>query len=246
MKNKSIYLAVLNQGYIASGLTDLLTLIVQNDAYKIYLSYPNQKPITYNRNNITQKFLATDADYLMMIDSDVIPPPNILNLVDFDKDIITPLMLVKQKGMLIPLFLKMNKDGIYDTDDYINKVGLQECDATGTGCIIIKRNVLEKLKHPFQNKYDQDGIKTLGQDFYFCQRAKELGFKVWVHLDYIAEHLFTDSLREQFYYFLKDIKRDKEYLMLKDILKEEKPKLYSKIIEKLNEKMLQTTISSYP
>ena len=237
MKQKTIYLAVLNQGTVRTDLSQLINLIIQNDSYRIMLTYPVAKPITNNRNTIVQKFLATDCDYLMMIDDDIVPPANILNLADFNVDIITPLMFVKQKGMLIPLFLTRNKDGIYDAADYLNKVGLQEVDATGTGCIIIKREVLENIKHPFENVYDEDGIKTLGNDFYFCQRAKKLGYKIWVHLDYVASHHSVQDLRDEFYKDLRLYKAEREMFFMKEALKQ-KPILFNRIMGEVNEKSL--------
>src|SRR3990167_10580536 len=235
IRQKNIYLAVLNQGEIRTDLSQIINLIIQNDSYRIYLTYPAGKPITNNRNTIVQKFLASECDYLMMIDSDIIPPPNILNLADFNVDIITPLMFVKQKGVLIPLFLKRNKDGMYDAADYLGRTGLQEVDATGTGCIIIKREVLEKVKHPFENVYDEDGIKTLGNDFYFCQKARKLGYKVWVHLDYVASHHTVQDLKDQFYEQLQAYKSDKELFFTKEALKR-KPRLYDRIMREVKEK----------
>lgn len=220
-KKKKIFLAILNQGEIKTDLAKILNYLQQNDSYEIMVSFPSAKPITNNRNMIVQKFLAIkDCDYLMMIDDDIIPPPNILNLVDFEKDIITPLMFVQQKGTLIPLYLRRNADGIYDAGNYLKEKGLQEVDATGTGCIIIKREVLEKLDHPFRNEYDRDGIKKLGNDFNFCKRAKELGFKVWVHLDYISDHISECSLREIFMDKIKQYNQEKELNQIKQVLKE--------------------------
>ena len=239
IKQRNIYLAVLNQGEIRTDLSQIINLIIQNDSYRIYLTYPTGKPITNNRNTIVQKFLASECDYLMMIDSDIIPPPNILNLADFNVDIITPLMFVKQKGMLIPLFLKRNKDGIYDAADYLGRTGLQEVDATGTGCIIIKREVIEAIKHPFENVYDEDGIKTLGNDFKFCQKARELGYKAWVHLDYVASHHATQDLKDEFYEQLGKYKLEQELFFFKEELKK-KPRLYNVITKKVKEKSLLT------
>ena len=236
LKQKTVYLAILNQGTIRTDLAQVINIIIQNDSYRIQLTYPVAKPITNNRNTIVQKFLATDCDYLMMIDSDIVPPPNILTLVDFDKDIATPLMFVRQKGLLIPLFLKRNKDGMYDAADYLNKTGMQEVDATGTGCIVIKREVVKSMKYLFQNRYDEDGIKTLGNDFAFCQDAKKLGYKVWVHLDYVAGHHSVQDLKETFYEQLKLYKVEKELFMLKELIKD-KPE-YNEIIKELKEKSL--------
>jgi hypothetical protein len=237
-KKKKIFLAILNQGEIKTDLAKTIHYIQQNDSYDVFVSYPAAKPITNNRNTIVQKFLAIkDCDYLMMIDSDIIPQPNILNLVDFQKDIITPLMFVHQKGTLIPLYLRRNADGIYDAGNYLEEKGLQEVDATGTGCIIIKREVLEKLEYPFRNEYDKDGIKKFGNDFNFCKRAKELGFKVWVHLDYITDHIADYSLRELFMDKIRQYHNEKELNQIKQVLKEKK--LLDEILEevdKLNDK----------
>ena len=230
IKQKSIYLSILHQGEINTELVKVINMMIGEQSYKIHLNYSGIKPITNNRNTLVQKFLATDCDYLMMIDDDIVPPPNILRLVDFDKDIITPFMFTQQKGRLLPIFLKRNADGIYDMDDYINKVGLQEVDATGTGCIIIKREVLEKVKHPFENQYDQDGIKTSGNDYHFCEMAKELGFKIWVHLDYVASHYSTVDLRDLFYGEMAKYKTEKELHQIKDYLTLNNPQLLTKIL----------------
>jgi|TARA_Y100000310_G_scaffold312222_1_gene359299 hypothetical protein len=236
IRQKTIYVAILNQGDIRTDLAQVINVMIQNDSYRLQLTYPAAKPITNNRNTIVQKFLATDCDYLMMVDSDIVPPINILNLADFDKDIITPLMFVKQKGMLIPLFLKRNRDGMYDAADYLGKVGLQEVDATGTGCIIIKREVVEEMKHLFKNRYDEDGIKVLGNDFAFCQDAKKLGFRVWVHLDYVAGHHSTQDLKDEFYEQLGKYRIEREMHFLKEALKG-KP-MYKKLMRDVKEKAL--------
>src|SRR3990167_1062308 len=200
-------------------------MMIQNDSYRIMLTYPAAKPITNNRNTIVQKFLANDCDYLMMVDSDIIPP----------------VMFVKQKGMLIPLFLKRGKDGIYDSDDYLTKVGLQEVDATGTGCIFIKREVLENVKHPFENRYDEDGIKILGNDFAFCQMAKEKGYRVWVHLDYVASHHSVQDLKDEFYEKLKKYRTARELFFVKEILKQ-KPRYYDKVMREVQMKSLKAGV----
>jgi hypothetical protein len=231
LRQRNVLIAVLNQGTLNTDLVKVINTMIQQDSYRIGLSYPVGKPITNNRNTIVQKFLAQKQyDYLMMIDSDIVPPPNILKLLDFQKDIITPLMFVMQKGKVLPLYLKIHKDGQYDfSRDYLEKQGLQEIDATGTGCIILSRKVLETIKHPFRNEYDTDGIKKLGNDLSFCKRAKKEGFKVWVHLDYVADHHATCSLKEIYYTVLQKEKTEEELKKVNDYLKD-KPKLLEKIL----------------
>ena len=84
MRQVGVYIAILNQGNIRPELALILNQLVYQSKYKIELHYPSEKPISYNRNKIVQDFLSREGmDYLMMIDSDIVPPANVLNLVDF-------------------------------------------------------------------------------------------------------------------------------------------------------------------
>ena len=71
--------------------------------------------------------------------------------------------------------------------------GLQEYDAVGTGCIVIARRVLETIKEPCSPKWE-NGLMILGRDFYMCEKAKKVGFKVWAHWDYLCDHFKELSL----------------------------------------------------
>ena len=126
-----------------------------------------------------------------MIDSDIIPPKNILNLADFQKDVISPICFIFQKDVVAPLLLNMNKEGTYGMADFKGHEGLIEVDGIGTGCIMLSRRVLEdvsKDEAPFADIFDKHGVRKYGLDLAFCQRAKAKGYKVYAHLDYSTEH----------------------------------------------------------
>ena len=217
---KAIYLAVLNQGDIRPELANVITQFVNQDKYELYVTYPAAKPITQNRNKIVQDFLSKPQyDYLIMLDSDNVPPANLLDLVDYQKDIIGSLYFGYQRNMIVPFVLERNKDGLYTIIELKGKRGLIECDAIGTGIIIIKREVLEKVKFPFRNTYDADGIKLFGLDIHFCQQAKELGFKVFCHLDYISSHWVTMDLKDVYAILLdkEDLEKQLKALKSKDL-----------------------------
>lgn len=196
---KAVYIGVLNQGDIRPELALVLQELPQQNKYELHITYPASKPITQNRNKIVQDFLARpEFDYLIMIDSDNVPTDNLLDLVDYQKDIIGVWYCGFQKNMIVPFCMDRGKDGLYTVKDLHDKKGLIECDAVGTGVIVIKREVLENLKFPFRNEYDEDGIKLWGLDFNFCRRAKELGYKVYCHLDHIASHWVTMDLKDYY------------------------------------------------
>ena len=204
-KTKTIYLSILNQGWIRAELMILLNRWMEQIPYRIYLDLPAEKPIEHNRNSIVKRFLETDFDYLMMLDCDIIPPANIWKLVDFDKDVIGGLCFAYKQNRVIPLALKKHpetegeakwKYRTFTRKDIIG--GLTEVDAIGTGCIIIARRVLEypKMKPAFVNYYDKDGLRIEGLDLSFCRRAQELGFKIYVHFDYPCSHYCDMDLKE--------------------------------------------------
>jgi len=196
MKNKKIWIAVLNQGSIRVELSDLLMQLPAQRKYAISISYPAKKPIANNRNSICKRFLESDYDYLLMIDGDCVPNEKVLELADYDKDIIGAVCFGYLKKMLVPFVMKQRKDKRYDVLDINQNGGVVECDAIGTGVMMIARRVLEDMPFPFRVEYDPEGIRTKGLDFNFCRRAKDMGYKVWIDSDMFASHWTTMDLRE--------------------------------------------------
>ena len=199
-KAKTIYVAVLNQGWIRAELVFLLTKWVRESPYNLFLTLPAQKPIMNNRNDIVKKFLLTDFDYLLMLDDDIIPPADFLTLVDYDKDVIGGLCFAcKNKeghDIILPLALEKRKSEREDVEWKYRPLklngneGLIEVDAIGTGAMIIARRVLEhpKMKPAFIDYYDKEGLRIEGLDLSFCRRAKENGFKVYTHTNFPCSH----------------------------------------------------------
>ena len=190
---RGIYIAILNQGEIRVELAHLIAHLAAHTQYNIFYSYPALKPIENNRNQIVLDFLEKkEYEYLLMIDGDIIPPLNILDLANYQKDIVGAACFAFRQNSIVPLILKKEKDNsnMYKVMEVEGTEGLIEADAIGTGCIMIHRRVLEnkKLKHPFRNYYDKNGIRNRGLDLSFCQRAKEIGYKVYCHLDFTCSH----------------------------------------------------------
>ena len=186
-RKPNILVAILHQGNISTELGFRIAQIGMDDRFNVKIKPYSHKPISNNRNIIVKEFLANGYDYLCMIDSDIIPPSNILDLVLVDKDVIGGVCPQWHEDDLYWVVMRKVPDG-YQQVPVEERGGLREVDAIGTGCIVIKRNVLEVIKAPFNRKWDEDGIAILGLDFNFCQKAKEKGFKIWAHWDYMCDH----------------------------------------------------------
>lgn len=184
-------IAILTDSYIHHSVVGVLCQILQNNTkYKIDTLISSMKGIGEHRNVIAKEFLKSDYEYLLMIDSDNPPPNNVLELIELDKDIIG-----------LPTPINMNKDGknnlvwnvLYKTEDGmiqepIEGSGLEKVDAIGTGCVLIRRNVLEEIEHPFTTIRNADDLRTTGTDIAFCNRATEAGFEIYTHWRYKCSH----------------------------------------------------------
>lgn len=218
---KAIYLAVLNQGEIAVELAQCLDAIIQSSPYPLVIDYSCEKPISYNRNQIVKRFLERPQyDYLVMIDSDIVPPPDFLKLIDFEKDIISPVCFAFTKKNIFPLVLKKSKHKTtgfkyhpYESIHPSKWKGLIEVDAVGTGAIILSRKVLEAVPYPFKNIYDKTGEKQIGLDLNFCREAKLKGFKVFCHTDYLSSHHTRMDLKT-IYLTMRQLYKDMEKVEL--------------------------------
>lgn len=225
---KRIYVALPNTGWIHRSTTrSLLDMVrVNSEKYDLFFAFSEDKPIDSNRNKIVRDFLESDVgfDYLLFMDSDNPPRKGVdpLELVELDKDIIslpTPIWYEAS--------IKMGKEAVvwnvYNYDKNADKWfenkdrkgdPLTEIDAAGTGCMLIARRVLEKVKPAFIRKWDEHGVAVQGSDLLFCKRAKEAGFKVWTHYGYPCSHFKEIDVTD---YYVHQRQRDVGFANLPNI-----------------------------
>jgi hypothetical protein len=167
----------------------------------------NESLISRARNTLTAKFLATEGStHLMFIDADIgWEPWHLLVMMDAQKDVIGGLYPMKS------LPIKWCVNGIPGVDEDPNS-NLIEVSKTGTGFMLIKRDVFEKLNahpatKPFANDIGLDAslnqyMKTYfdtavregryySEDWTFCENWRDLGGQVWVDKRVLLRHTGT-------------------------------------------------------
>jgi hypothetical protein len=196
-KKIKVYIAILNRGWIRREILEAFASKnwdikgVERIMEKPSKTWAN--PISSNRNLITKRFLATDCNFLLMLDDDVVPLSNPFKLVFADKDIIgMPARVRTQVGYVNWVAYIENPDKeTYVSVDFSkvdDTIDLLSVDAIGTGCILIKRKVLENMKAPFHTPFDEDGITIYGTDIAFCRKAKEAGFEIYTTPSRLCDH----------------------------------------------------------
>ena len=174
------------------------------------------------RNLIAKDFLDSDCTDLMFIDSDInFEAEDIFRLMAWNSD--------PKKGIVagIPVARKKGKTYIstLDTDEdeniLMNYMGLVKAKRVATAFMIIRREVFEKLyeAHPEWRYHDEKKVGDeitaffdfalkdgtyIGEDFLFCDRAREMGFEVWIDptikLGHMGMEEFAGAFGEDYLY----------------------------------------------
>lgn len=166
----------------------------------------NESLISRARNTLTAKFLSTPGStHLMFIDADIgWEPWHLLVMLDRQVDVIGGLYPMKS------LPVKWCVNGIPGQEE--GKDHLVEVTKTGTGFMLIRREVFEKLdQHPAVRHFNNDigldkdldkHMKTYfdtavrenryySEDWTFCENWRDLGGKVYVDKRVLLKHVGT-------------------------------------------------------
>ena len=166
----------------------------------------NESLISRGRNTLTAKFLSNkESTHLMFIDSDIgWEAWHLLVLLNRDVDVIGGLYPMKS----MPVKWCVNGfEGAETGPDH-----LQEVTKTGTGFLLIKREVFEKLNahpavrpfvndiglpselNPYMKTYFDTAVREgryYSEDWTFCENWRDLGGKVWVDKRVLLKHTGT-------------------------------------------------------
>jgi len=134
-------------------------------------------PLDHVRNSIVNYFLSqTKATHLFFLDSDVLPPPDVIHrLLKRGAPIISGLYYERrQEHRPIIIDTPKSRDGrllfCFRYRHRPPKNKLVACDVVPAGCLLIERSVFHKLPQPW---FHID--KKYGEDVYFSLCARRAG-----------------------------------------------------------------------
>ena len=157
------------------------------------MSYNDTEGASICSNRITgvEEAQKAGSHWLLFIDDDMTFHPNsLLQLLEHDVDIVGGLC-VKKRPPHGPTIYEPNKEkGGFNHVLHFELNELLECEGTGTGFLLIKMSVFDKLDTPYFAFVPQPNRdRPMGEDLYFCTKAREAGFKVHVDTGCIIGHL---------------------------------------------------------
>jgi hypothetical protein len=125
------------------------------------------------RNNAVELAQNCGANFLLFLDSDMLFPPTVLfRLLLHRKDIVGA-TYTKRVAPYEILGTKLDNQPITSSGD------LLEMRRIPTGCLLINMQVFNKLTKPYF-RFETDAAGAIvGEDYVFCDRAREAGFQIW-------------------------------------------------------------------
>lgn len=198
-RKPKVLVALPNDGWFHASLLAQVMQFPLDQRVACAFMIQQDRPIDHNRNIIARYFLTQPFDFMVTIDSDNPCVKSVLDLVFLDKDVVSCPTPIYNPTDPKTSAIKWN---VFDVDDagtahphdYKTGGGLQQIQATGLGCVVIARRVLEKLGNEAFSCDRKDGLVTLGTDLAFSRRCRDAGFELWVHYDYPCQHFRVNDL----------------------------------------------------
>lgn len=190
---------------IDGDLAELIFEMQKEKGFEIEYEIFGGQPVELARNNLVKQFLQTDCEYILMVDDDIVPPRDILDMARRGKDIVAGLCYAFNPGMgIFPVAFEKEEKGYYrdnlaviGRDSEVENKGIKKVELVGTGCILISRRVFAKMEEPyFRFIYNDEVTKAEdSEDFNFCARAISAGFEVYVDTDRVCGHKKSVDLK---------------------------------------------------
>lgn len=164
------------------------------------------------RNMLVRDFLATDAQWLLMVDSDaVLHAETLMRLLSWEQPVVSALAFSRY-GPCLPTvyrerdpnrenFWRVQLEDVRAFADQHQELfsslpvvveprpdnALYRVDRTGCHCVLLRRDVLEAIPAPW---FVADPDKHNREDFHFYEQVERARFEVYVDLSCMASHLY--------------------------------------------------------
>lgn len=164
----------------------------------ISYNWQHDKPFDLGRNMLATDVLNSGAEWLFMVDTDVLPPPHALEALLSHRLPIVGGLYWRRHPKIFPEVFRF-RPGTTQLDplpEHEVALGLQEVDGLGAGCLLIHRRVLEGLKPKVRKlvipsegtnlelyeffRFSIHEAPFVSEDLWFCILARENGWKIYL------------------------------------------------------------------
>lgn len=152
--------------------------------------------VAKNRNRLLALAEETGADAMLLLDSDVIPPPHTIEyLAALNAPVASGVYFHHVAPFLPQVYQAVGEPRRVGDREYPRLYPFSylpeqpfEAAAVGAGCLFIRREVwLELAPRPFEFLYSDE--EDLGEDFTFCWKVGQKFGPIRVHPEVICDHM---------------------------------------------------------
>lgn len=150
--------------------------------YEFYWFTVGRLMTAFAREKLVEQALSSGMDYIFMYDDDMILPIDTVEclLLDMEQkpeiDVLAPLAFMRNAPHYAVMYTTIegydqNLHQPYFTNNFVKrypKNTLVECDAVGFGGVMIKMDIIKKMKPPYF--FSTTGA---GEDIYFCMKSRQ-------------------------------------------------------------------------
>jgi hypothetical protein len=190
-----IYLRVITRGEPRPEVNIWMRKMESQTSWNVgYTRYPYS--VALARNLAFKEARDAGAEYLVMVDDDVVPDRNIVTLPEHALPVVGGLVPMNKEGLICLNAFHLSEEGIYWSLPGAGE-GLREVYAVGAAILCVKIDEIP-FKAPFSFDLDEDGLigPLGGEDISFCRRCHEHNIPIWVDTDYVGEHFSRIALGE--------------------------------------------------
>lgn len=160
------------------------------------------------RNAIAQKALDINADYVLMVDNDVVIPANTLKYLLDDAKLVTlgsyahrdndnifrgRTCICKQYDDTGHKYFNYPLESEYTNEELLSfrheQMYKVEIHGGGMGCALIKTDVFRMISYPWYDWVNYKGRGMLSEDLYFCEQCRKKGIKIYTDTRVTCGHM---------------------------------------------------------
>jgi hypothetical protein len=206
-KKKKLFIAIPSYKFInIEAVHCMFSLLSETEDGRMLALHGGEGAVMRSRNNICSKFLESDFDELLQIDSDILyTPQNVNRIASLDVPIVAAFYCKKSPGKPVWIANRTAEGGSLAKDP--DERGLVKVETIGTGFMKVQRAVLEKMRDShLAARYIVDGTDIVEYEFFpfrvvngrlrsedwaFCDNAHALGFDVYADTQNVVMHMGT-------------------------------------------------------
>jgi hypothetical protein len=197
----------------------------RNDKLGPFVRIKGSGLLSKMRNRVVKAFLdGTASDWLLMIDVDEQLTTEAFDLLcqsadDKERPVVSALVFATfgvNKHLYpkpVPALFRDTPEGFFPLYEY-DRNSLFQVDACGTGCLLIHRSVLQKMREAADRNQGRDWCwfwdgpidgKWVSEDLLFSRRIRQLGFPIHAHTGAVLPHQKSYWVSEEHYLSWKEV-----------------------------------------